>query len=427
MDVFHFVWFLFGGFLTFSYQCWKIENCRAKDGLMKGKQREQIIRHVLYFWWWGGPVAPSSSQRSSWNFLEHSSVRSDGIPRSASAAVNYIQTLDFTAASAPHECSGAVPSSVSVPSTPSLHPGTMRRTMPGCRHIKRWWETERRERRRESGGTDAERRNTMRAETWLGIKAKLNWWKKNFLLNWLYTQEKKNRNLTLSSPSSLRPVSHGANCLRSTSVYVYMLLSKPVFAGADPTVQFIWRPDNTPKSFINPRIMYSFGTIGFQRANSLENGPNLFSLWSLDSLFHICGYHPCWFGWVVVVLVVGRGGVPQHIFSSLDVLARWRIWIQFHGKSLSDNLRARVEIYDSGWLQLPGRRARRNITPRVFLKLENTEINGPLGIKRGAVYWLAIRKVPKECTKNMRKCCFIGLIFDKCNKKQKFMSFFFPF
>lgn len=108
---------------------------------------------------------PESSQRSSWNFLEHSSVRSDGIPRSASAAVNYIQTLDFTAASAPHECSGAVPSSVSVPSPPvppPWHNAEDNARVPPHQTLMRNGEKGEKEGVR---GTDAERGNTMRAET----------------------------------------------------------------------------------------------------------------------------------------------------------------------------------------------------------------------------------------------------------------------
>lgn len=117
------------------------------------------------------------------------------------------------------------------------------------------------------------------------------------------------------------------------------------------------------------------------------------------------------------------GGVSQHIFSSLEVLARWRNWIQFHGKSLSDNLRARVEIYDSGWLQLPGRRAGRIITSLVFLKLENAEIDGPLALKRAVCCLLISNK--RDSTNNMRKCCFTRLIFDKHSKKQQILCYFF--
>lgn len=306
--MFHFVCFYLGGFLTFSHQCCKIENCLDKDGLIKGKQREQIIRHVLYFWWWGGPVAPSRkftevvvelSRTFLCAFWWDSQICQCGCQLYPDFGLYCGLCATWM-----QRCRSFICLSPVTPVPPPWHNAEDNARVPPHQTAMRNGEKGEKEGVR---GTDAEHRNTMRAETWLGIKAKLNWWKKNFLLNWLYTQEKKNRNLTLSSPSSLRPLSRGANCLHSTSVYVYMLLSKPVFAGADPKVQFIWRADNTPKSFINPHIMYSIGTIGFQRANFLESGPNLFSLWSFDSLFHICGYHPCRFGGAVVV-VFGRGG-----------------------------------------------------------------------------------------------------------------------
>lgn len=107
-----------------------------------------------------------SSQRLSENLLEHSAVHSDGIPRSASATVNYIQISDFAAASAPHDCGGgAVPSSVSVPSpsSPPLVPPRWHNTGDDAGVPPH--QTQMKEGEKERGrGTDAERRITMRAE-----------------------------------------------------------------------------------------------------------------------------------------------------------------------------------------------------------------------------------------------------------------------
>lgn len=222
--------------------------------------------------------------------------------------------------------------------------------------------------------------------------------KKNFLLNWLYIHGKKNHNLSLSLP--LLRVSWCQLSPLHQCLHLHAAIGASS-AEADPKVQFIWRTDNTPKSFINPHIMYSIGTIRFQRANSLESRPDLFSLWSLTACF-IFGYHPCRLGWVGWV---GGGGVSAHIFliRSLGTTTNLN---SVSWKNLSPIISELVLRYTTA----PGSRAgvRRILTSPAFLKLENIEINEPLTNKWEvcAVYWLATRKVLKDSTKFMRKRLF---------------------
>lgn len=205
-------------------------------------------------------------------------LRPDGIPRSASAAVISIQTLDFSVAS--RHMNAAVPSHhpPSPPAPPS--PGTTRRTMPGCHHIKRRERGSDGERQRDRCGAADYKHDCASKQNWTGLK-------KNFLLNWLYIHERR----TTAPPSAPPPQPPAAWCQLST-LHQRLHLLAAIEAGPDgpdPRLQFIWGTDNTPKSFINPNIMYSIGTIGFQRANSLENRPDLFSLWSLTACFIFAG------------------------------------------------------------------------------------------------------------------------------------------
>ena len=69
------------------------------------------------------PLAPST--KFSEVIPEHSPnipPLSDGNPRSASVAVNYIQIFNFTGASMPHQYCNTIPSSISVSFPPSRSP-----------------------------------------------------------------------------------------------------------------------------------------------------------------------------------------------------------------------------------------------------------------------------------------------------------------
>lgn len=60
--------------------------------------------------------------RGHYGTFKNIPLRSDGIPRSASVAVNYIQIFNFTGASMPHQYCNTIPSSISVSFPPSRSP-----------------------------------------------------------------------------------------------------------------------------------------------------------------------------------------------------------------------------------------------------------------------------------------------------------------
>lgn len=174
----------------------------------------------------------------------------------------------------PHECSGAVPS----PPQPPCPPQPWHNTEDNAR-VPPHQTARERERRRAAEG----QMRSGRLQTWSCIKAKLNWFKKELSLKLIIYPREENH-----SPP---PQPSAAWCQLST-LHQRLHLLAAIEAGPDgpdPRLQFIWGTDNTPKSFINPNIMYSIGTIGFQRANSLENRPDLFSLWSLTACFIFAG------------------------------------------------------------------------------------------------------------------------------------------
>lgn len=98
-------------------------------------------------------------------------------------------------------------------------------------------------------GTDAERRITMRAEIRLCIKAKHQRKKKLPLKLIIYPREEKPQPLPSFFPSS---GSHGANCLRSTSVYIYTLLSEPVLRERIQKCSFSDGLTTHPKALLIP-------------------------------------------------------------------------------------------------------------------------------------------------------------------------------
>lgn len=101
----------------------------------------------------------------------------------------------------PHECSGAVPS---IPPPPS--PGT---TMPGCHHIKRRERGSDGERQRDRCGAADYKHDCASKQNWTGEKKELS------LKLIIYPWEENH------SPPPPNPLPPGANCLRSTSVYIY--------------------------------------------------------------------------------------------------------------------------------------------------------------------------------------------------------------
>lgn len=206
---------------------------------------------MMMIWWYTSPAACWSFQkllRGHFGTFFSIPLNSDGNPRSASVAVNYIQILNFTGASTPHQYCNTIPSSISVsfPSVlsllPSFHTGTIARTMPGCHHIKTPTKREqerararaRVKRKRATERGTVERKDTENYSVGrnLIVHQRKTEGKKLPLKLIIYPWEEKPQRLSLSLSVDVLfclCLSHGANCLHATSVYFYTLLSNPAF------------------------------------------------------------------------------------------------------------------------------------------------------------------------------------------------------
>lgn len=291
-------------------------------------------------WWYVSPAACWSFQkvlRGHYGTFENIPLRSDGNPRSASVAVNYIQIFNFTGASTPHQCCNTIPSSISVsfppsrfpvppPFFPHWHNSNNNASVPPH-------QTPTKEREGESEGQKKRETENYSAGRNVIVHQRKTEGKKLPLKLIIYPWEEKPQclSLCLSMCCSLSfCLSHGANCLHATSVYFYTLLSKPflwdqiqlsirffIFLCSAPLFIYSAHIDNIPQ--INQNMHSSWMISSFKW--SIHPKPSLICF-PLD-LWQLIPYL-----WTSPVSVLG----DKDIFSLLELLAQWII-IQFHGKA----------------------------------------------------------------------------------------------